>query len=103
MPADYLERTTLYKQKNLADPKVSVILWVSLHTVICQLTVLFDAFVFSVLVESCSMEMTRNAVKRYCELNMIKMDGMEAKSRTIQITSRDQMIELVNDIDSYRH
>lgn len=54
-------------------------------------------------VESCSMEMTRNAVKRYCELNMIKMDGVEAKSRTIQIISRYQMIELVNDIDSYRH
>ena len=48
------------------------------------------------------MEMTRNAIRRYCEMNMIRMDGVEAKSRTIQIISRDQMIELVNDLDSYR-
>ena len=73
------------------------------HSMICQLTVLFDTFVISVVVESCSMEMTRNAIRRYCEMNMIKMDGVETKSRTIQIISRDQMIELVNDLDSYRH
>ena len=59
-------------------------------------------FVIFVVVESCCMEMTRNAMRRYCEMNMIKMDGVEAKSRTIQIISRDQMIELVNDLDSYR-
>ena len=70
---------------------------------ICQLTVLFDTFVISVVVESCSMEMTRNAIRRYCEMNMIRMDGVETKSRTIQIISRNQMIELVNDLDSYRH
>ena len=73
------------------------------HSMICQLTVLFDTFVISVVVESCSMEMTRNAIRRYCEMNMIKMDGVETKSRTIQIISRNQMIELVNDLDSYRH
>ena len=49
------------------------------------------------------MEMTRNAIKRYCEMNLIKINGVEAKTRTIQIISRDQMIELVNDLDSYRH
>ena len=49
------------------------------------------------------MEMTRNAIKRYSEMKMIKIDGVEAKSRTLQIISRDQMIELVNDLDSYRH
>ena len=48
------------------------------------------------------MEMTRNAIKRYCEMNMVKMEGVETKTRTIQIISRDQMIELVNDLDSYR-
>ena len=55
-----------------------------------------------VVVESCSMEMTKNAIRRYCEMNMIKMDGVETNSRTIQIVSRDEMIELVNDLDSYR-
>ena len=54
------------------------------------------------LVESCCMDMTRNAIRRYCEMKMMKMDGVETNSRTIQIVSRDEMIELVNDLDSYR-
>ena len=35
-------------------------------------------------------------------MKMMKMDGVETNSRTIQIVSRDEMIELVNDLDSYR-
>lgn len=58
--------------------------------------------VHMIVAESCSMEMTRNAIRRYFEMNLIKMDGVEAKTRTLQIISRDQMIELVNDLDSYR-
>ncbi|XP_065919777.1 glycerol-3-phosphate acyltransferase 1, mitochondrial-like isoform X2 [Dysidea avara] len=52
--------------------------------------------------ESCCMEMCKNAVRRFSEMNILKLDGVEPSPRTLKLVNHDQLVELVNDMESYR-
>jgi len=48
------------------------------------------------------MEMCKNAVRRFSEMDIVKSDGVEPSSRTLKLVNHDQLVELVNDMESYR-
>ena len=48
------------------------------------------------------MEMCKNAVRRFSEMNILKLDGVEPSPRTLKLVNHDQLVELVNDMESYR-